>query len=1309
MRSGLFVLLRSLVFACLIMGVAMFHVGSADAAVTQQFSYQGRLSDSANAPVANSVYTMKFSLYTAASGGTPIWTAAGTVGSPTGISVSVTSSLFSVALGDVAGGQNTLEGVDWNQDTLYLGITIGADGEMTPRRRLTAAPQALYAADAFKLQGMSASSTAYGGQTLFTIHQTETSAATGTRSALDVKSAGMSDENDFLLRGINSSGTTVFTLNRQGYVTSTASATGASTATTSTVNALFTNRLTAGMNITHVGTYEEKISAAYHTKIVGTRLYVQDQTSVRIFDISDPSAQHYLGTVFVDLTASVASFDVRGNIVYIAYQDALLDEYFSSYNATNATNPVLLSTIAVSGATNLASGVVLVHGRVAYVGGAVDGKVFVYDISDPSGTTLEHTIEYPGYTLKQLRIHNGDLYVLASGGADSRLYGYDIEDIFRPAEISSTAFAVGVEDVVMKGGVAYVAVKSADELNVVNIYNRTTPVIIGAVSSPDDPDHLFEIGGRLFVGGGSPGVIHIYDTTSSTNPTFVGTLMVGGFVQSFAGKGNTLFIGKDVAGAYVGAYNLPGAYIDTITSGQASLYRLDVDGDASIAQNLMVNGSVSVGAGGLISQGPIAVFGSSTTSSIATFINRAPTNAAGFGWGVATNRLLVGDDIAASGTQSYVSLFGYNSTQSRFGVCLDDLSTATTCIDFASTSTVYSLLADDAIGANAFDLAERYTITDAVESGDVLVLDANNPLQMKKSTGTPYDTALAGVVSTRPGFLLGTGGTASVALVGRVPVKVSISNGTIIPGDPLTSSDQPGIAMKATRPGKILGRALQPANADGVIEVYLQPGYDATGLFEIREGVLAVKEPLVFVPETDATANIPTQNSRALRFAGSVWNGTQAVAGPEFRLFTNATSMASSSFMITQASSTLFSLAQDGSLALSGDLALAGRLYPSARGHAQTHSYIFADDSQAGGTYISTNANGWQSMDGYDYAERYASPDALEPGDVVAVKRGDRVYVQRSSSERDALAGIVSTKPGFIAGRPEEGNFPIALAGRVPTKVSAMHGAIMAGDALTASTIPGVAVKATRAGQIIGTALENYSGGDVGKIEVFVNPGWWGGFEETTKTPSEGKVTLAKARGFAEIKMGQIRVHVATKTLTRYPHIQVTPYTQTEHGWWMERVSIEGFDLVLGEAVGRNVRFAWSAEDVPDENSIALSIGRVLTIDPITGMIVYPDGEHEDTQKTPVAPAQLPTQEPVQEPVVEETPSSTETVLPDTVSTDTEPTALPTEEPVIVPEPVLAPEPVLIPEPTPEEPVVSAPSEPTPVAEPSEPAIEPQP
>jgi len=108
------------------------------------------------------------------------------------------------------------------------------------------------------------------------------------------------------------------------------------------------------------------------------------------------------------------------------------------------------------------------------------------------------------------------------------------------------------------------------------------------------------------------------------------------------------------------------------------------------------------------------------------------------------------------------------------------------------------------------DLAERYTSTEVLEPGEVVVGDAATDHSVKRSTGQ-YQNTLLGVVSTQPGFVAGnyTEDSYPIALVGRVPVKVSTENGMIHTGDALTSSSIPGYAMKAIVAGRVVGRALE--------------------------------------------------------------------------------------------------------------------------------------------------------------------------------------------------------------------------------------------------------------------------------------------------------------------------------------------------------------------------------------------------------------------------------------------------------------------------------------------------------------------
>jgi len=115
------------------------------------------------------------------------------------------------------------------------------------------------------------------------------------------------------------------------------------------------------------------------------------------------------------------------------------------------------------------------------------------------------------------------------------------------------------------------------------------------------------------------------------------------------------------------------------------------------------------------------------------------------------------------------------------------------------------------------------------------IYDATAPFMLGKSQN-PYDSTLIGVVSQYAEDENSANGYKksadyhAIALAGRVPVKVSTSNGPIQTGDMLTSSSIPGTAMKATKAGIIIGRATQDYSASdsasvGSIIAFIQPGY----------------------------------------------------------------------------------------------------------------------------------------------------------------------------------------------------------------------------------------------------------------------------------------------------------------------------------------------------------------------------------------------------------------------------------------------------------------------------------------------------
>jgi hypothetical protein len=108
---------------------------------------------------------------------------------------------------------------------------------------------------------------------------------------------------------------------------------------------------------------------------------------------------------------------------------------------------------------------------------------------------------------------------------------------------------------------------------------------------------------------------------------------------------------------------------------------------------------------------------------------------------------------------------------------------------------------------------------------------------------------------------------------------------------------------------------------------------------------------------------------------------------------------------------------------------------------------------------------------------------STEPGTLLGAPKGEELLA----------TGINPGSPNFGSHTLLPGSYPVALVGRVPVKVSLENGPIQAGNLLTSASKTGYAMKATRSGSVIGTALESFipsedSDVEEGFIEVFVSP-----------------------------------------------------------------------------------------------------------------------------------------------------------------------------------------------------------------------------
>jgi hypothetical protein len=130
------------------------------------------------------------------------------------------------------------------------------------------------------------------------------------------------------------------------------------------------------------------------------------------------------------------------------------------------------------------------------------------------------------------------------------------------------------------------------------------------------------------------------------------------------------------------------------------------------------------------------------------------------------------------------------------------------------------------------------------------------------------------------------------------------------------------------------------------------------------------------------------------------------------------------------------------------------------------------------------------STAGADFGEELNLYDDPKYGDIVGFTGEGYVLAQPGIR----LVGVVSDNAGFIGNintKKDKNSAVVGYVGIVRTFVSTENGAIKKGDPIGLGSVPGVGIKMTKSGYIIGHARENYTGTEVGKIEVQVDPTWY--------------------------------------------------------------------------------------------------------------------------------------------------------------------------------------------------------------------------
>lgn len=598
------------------------------------------------------------------------------------------------------------------------------------------------------------------------------------------------------------------------------------------------------------------------------------ESTLEIFNITDPDTPSEIVELDQSQIAG-ASFSNPTGVAYAngyLYVAAFITDELEIFDVSDPSQPTFVAQVTdtdipLDGAIDIA-----IQGKYLYLAARNDDVVHIINIEDPHDPTpiasITHLAEATALDGPDTIVVQDNRLYVGSVGSDS-LSIFDISDPTAPTELGTILDGDPTKlgnpnKLLVQDGFAFVMSTADDALEVVNISSSTNPVHVtsladGAGASPflSDMGDMVLVGNYLLItNNAATDRVQIVDVTDPTSPSAAayyesGAGDVGNFTDPeiiVAANGYVYLGGSSLYILDIGQNALP-----SVRTGVAEIVQIENTGLARFMGNAEFYNGLTVNSNGLVVNG-IMTIGPSGRASTAGSSTLHFARSAHFVSAVSSTAATTNDyafvfdtknTLAVSSTSYLLSV--RNAGTPVFSVFADG--------DVHATGTYHGFAMNVATPGAPGDLAERVDVSpeEMVEPGDVLVVDPTETDRYRKST-LPYASTVAGVVSTRPTITIGSGRTehtAVMAMVGRVPVKVSTENGPIARGDLLVTAATPGHAMRYNPESDdggvavgVLGIALEPlAEGEGLIMGLVRSGWMNTRhqtLAEMQQDLAAI-------------------------------------------------------------------------------------------------------------------------------------------------------------------------------------------------------------------------------------------------------------------------------------------------------------------------------------------------------------------------------------------------------------------------------------------------------------------------------------
>ncbi len=339
--------------------------------------------------------------------------------------------------------------------------------------------------------------------------------------------------------------------------------------------------------------------------VSGRYAYVVDADSddLKVIDVSDPSAPSLTGSLSIGTYPE--SIYVSGRYAYVV--DTGISQDLKVIDISDPSSPSLAGSLVVG----LFPISVYVSGRYAYVVDAVSEDLKVIDVSDSSAPSLVGNLLLGsgGSTLRAVFVSGRYAYVVDSGSGELKVI--DVSDPSSPSLASSLDLGISSApiSVYISGPYAFVVDTAYDDLKVIDVSDPSAPSLAGSLGIGAFSQSIYVSGRYVYVVDRGSDDLKVIDVSDPSSPSVAGSLGIGTSPVSVYVSGRYAYV-VDTDSDDLKVIDVSGAEVTALTAHSLEAGNLQVRNDIIAQGQLQVTSGVSIGSGGLFSDGNIGLSGS---------------------------------------------------------------------------------------------------------------------------------------------------------------------------------------------------------------------------------------------------------------------------------------------------------------------------------------------------------------------------------------------------------------------------------------------------------------------------------------------------------------------------------------------------------------------------------------------------------------------------------------------------------------------------------------------------------------------------